>query len=489
MKDTPPTHNHPAKWFALAGVGLGTLMSTLDASIVNISLPTLEKFFSTNFATVQWVVLSYALILTSLTLGVARLGDMINKKRLYLFGMALFTFGSFLCAMSPSIYYLIAFRAVQGLGAALVQALGFAIITEVFPAQERGKALGLMGSIVSIGIASGPPLGGLIIGTVGWHWVFLVNIPIGIMALIFITRFVPELHATNRNQRFDLAGAVIMFAVLSVYALAMTLGQDQGFTNTLVLSLLAVAFAGLVFFVWVEKNQKYPMIDLSLFKNFLFNLNLMMGFLTSIVLAGLFILPYYLELVKHYPELVVGLLMMVDPLAMGIVAPLAGSLSDRFGSRAISILGLIVISIGSLSLGSLQIGTSQVGFVLHMIPIGLGLGLFMAPNNSAIMGSVPKERLGITSGLLTLTRMLGQTTGLPLMGALFSAGVSAAAGLSIGSDVTSAPPAALVAGIEKAFHTAAFFVFASVVIAVLAFVIDRRQKKQLNDAGSLAGED
>ena len=488
MKDSL-THDHSAKWFALAGVGLGTLMSTLDASIVNISLPTLEKYFSTNFAMVQWVVLSYALILTSLTLGVARLGDMMNKKRLYLVGMALFTFGSLLCAISPSIYYLIGFRALQGLGAALVQALGFAIITEVFPPQERGKALGLMGSIVSIGIASGPPLGGLIIGTVGWHWVFLVNIPIGILALIFISRFVPELHATNPDQRFDLAGALIMFAVLGVYAIAMTLGQDQGFSNPLVVTLLILALAGLAIFVWVEKRQKYPMIDLSLFRNFLFNLNLMMGFLTSIVLAGLFILPYYLELVKHYPELVVGLLMMVDPIAMGIVAPLAGSLSDRFGSRAISILGLIVISIGSLSLGYLQIETSQVGFVLHMIPIGLGLGLFMAPNNSAIMGSVPKERLGITSGLLTLTRMLGQTTGLPLMGALFSAGVAASAGLSLGSDVTSAPPLALVAGIERAFHTAAFFVFASVVIAVLAFVVDYRQKKQVLDTGSLAGKD
>jgi EmrB/QacA subfamily drug resistance transporter len=474
-----PVANARVRWFVLIGVGLGALMGTIDASIVNISLPTLEQYFATNFATVEWVILGYALIMTALTLGAARLGDLMDKKKLYLWGLALFTGGSILCAASPSIYLLIGARILQGFGAALTSALGFAIITQIFPAGERGKAFGFMGSIIAVGIASGPPLGGLIIGTLSWHWVFLVNVPIGLVSLAFVTRFVPSLPAPNSQQRFDLPGALIMFVALGAYALAMTLGQDRGFADPLVWIFLGVGLVGLAIFVLVERRIAHPMIDFRIFRSFLFVLNLLMGFLVSSVLAGLFILPYYLELVKHYPTFVVGVLMMIDPLGLAIVAPISGSLSDRFGSRITSILGLMVVALGCLTLGALQLDTTQVGFVLHMVPIGIGMGLFMSPNNSAIMGAVPKERLGITSGLLTLTRLLGQTTGLPLMGVLFSARVLAFAGLPAGTDVTQAPAAAVVAGTHGAFHAAAVGVSLAILIAIVAFVVDFRRKKSL----------
>ncbi|HEY3345647.1 MAG TPA: MFS transporter [Anaerolineaceae bacterium] len=474
-----PTANHTARWFVLVGVGLGGLMGTIDSSIVNISLPTLEKYFSANLATVEWVILGYALIMTALTLGAARLGDILDKKKLYLAGLALFTSGSLLCAASPSIYWLIGARIVQGLGAALTSSLGFAIITQVFPPQARGKAFGIMGSIMAVGIASGPPLGGLIIGALSWHWVFLVNVPIGLISLAFVTRFVPKLPAPNAQQRFDLPGALIMFFTLGAYALAMTLGQDRGFSDPYVLALLGVGLAGVIVFIVVERRLADPMIDFHIFRSFLFDLNLIMGFLVSSVLAGLFILPYYLEQVKNFSPLWVGLLMMIDPLGLAIVAPISGSLSDRFGSRITSIIGLMVVCFGCLTLGALGMDTTPVGFVLHMIPIGIGMGLFMSPNNSAIMGAVPKERLGITSGLLTLTRLLGQTTGLPIMGVLFSTTVLAAAGLPAGTDVTRAPALALVAGTQGAFHGAALGVSLAIAIAIVAFVVDFRRKRSL----------
>jgi MFS family permease len=263
---------------------------------------------------------------------------------------------------------------------------------------------------------------------------------------------------------------------LGAYALAMTLGQDHGFTNLTVLILLGFGLVGLVIFVLVERRMTHPMIDFSLFRNFLFDLNLLMGLLVSSVLAGLFILPYYLELVKNYSTLTVGILMMIDPLGLAIVAPLSGVLSDRFGSRISSIVGLSVVAFGCMTLGALQLGTDQVGFVLHMVPIGIGMGLFMSPNNSAIMGAVPKERLGITSGLLTLTRLIGQTTGLPLMGVLFSAQVMSSAGLPGSSDITIAPASAVVAGTQGAFHAAALGVTVAIVIAILAFVVDLRRR-------------
>ncbi|MCZ7543641.1 MAG: MFS transporter [Anaerolineae bacterium] len=282
----------PRKWGAMLGIGLGVLMSTLDASIVNISLPTLVEELHTTFATVQWVILSYTLVIAAMMLGVARLGDMFGKKRIYMTGLALFTFGSLLCGLSPTVGALIAFRAVQGFGAVMMVALGTAIITEVFPASERGRALGIIGSIVSIGIASGPTIGGIMISLAGWHSVFLVNVPLGIVAYLVVSRVVPPSARGEPGQRFDFMGAAVLLAALSAYTLGMTFGQDQGFGDGLPLTLLIGAAVGLVVFVFVETHVAHPMVDLGMFRNVLFGVNLLMAFLMFIVLAGQFIFPF-----------------------------------------------------------------------------------------------------------------------------------------------------------------------------------------------------
>ncbi len=465
------------KWLAMLGIGMGVLMATLDASIVNISLPTLMNDLHTNFATISWVILSYVLVLTSLMLGVARLGDMFDKKKLYLLGLGLFTVSSLLCGLSPSVGWLIGFRALQGIGAAMTQALGTAIITEIFPASERGRALGLIGSTVSIGIAIGPPTGGLLIGLVGWRSIFLVNVPVGILAVLAVSRFVPA-STTRPGQRFDAAGAGILFLTLACYALGMTLGQQLGFGQPIPLTLLIGAAVGLGIFLWVESRIQQPMIELRLFRNILFSLNLLMGFLVFIVMAGMFIMPFFLELVKGYPTETVGLLMMANPIAMGLIAPLAGSLSDRFGSRGISLIGLVMIILGCLTVSTLHTGVTALGFVARLIPFGIGQGMFQSPNNNAIMSNAPRDRLGVASGLLALSRTLGQTTGLPLMGALFTALVLAFSGLPAGADVTSAAPAALVTGINGAYRIAALFIFGALVLATAALWIDSRRARQ-----------
>ncbi len=491
MADLPIQQNQTSKfkWLAMLGIGMGVLMATLDSSIVNISLPTLMEVFGAKFSTVQWVILAYSLIITSLMLGAARLGDMVDKKKLYLGGLATFTLGSLLCALAPNINWLIGFRAIQGLGATFTQALGVAIITEVFPAKERGKALGIIGSVVSTGIALGPPLGGLIIGSIGWHWIFLVNIPIGIIALWIVQRFVPHSFSTRPNQKFDLAGALILFATLICYAGGMTAGQNIGFSASLTQILLGSALAGLLIFLWVENRIDQPMIDFSLFRNVLFGINLLMAFLVFIVMGGFFILPFYLELVQGYPAQMVGFLLMANPIAMGLVAPLAGSLSDRFGSRGISLIGLISIVIGALALSTLRAGLSPLGFIIRFLPIGLGLGMFQSPNNSAIMGSAPRERLGIASGLMTLSRTLGQTSGIPLTGALFTAQVLAFAGLPAGTDMAQAGSTALVTGIQGTFQIAAGFILASTALAITALWIDTRRKKNSPQQESVQAND
>ncbi|HMN59615.1 MAG TPA: DHA2 family efflux MFS transporter permease subunit, partial [Anaerolinea sp.] len=332
----PATNNI---WVSMSGIGMGVFMATLDSSIVNISLPTLVDVFHTSLATIEWVVLGYVLVLTSLMLGAARLGDMFDKKKLYMGGLVLFTLGSLLCGLAPSVGWLIGFRALQGLGATFMQALGSAMITEIFSPSERGRALGTIGSIVSVGIAIGPPLGGLLIGLIGWESIFWVNVPVGILTWFILARFVPSSPAGRPGQRFDAAGALILFATLGAYALGMTLGQSDGFSAPAVLALLVSAGVGLVIFILVEIRARQPMVDLSLFRNVLMSTNLLMAFLVFIVLSGGFILPFFLQNVMGYSTEMVGLLMMANPIAMGLVSPLAGAVSGKFGPAVVSLGG------------------------------------------------------------------------------------------------------------------------------------------------------
>jgi len=463
------------KWLSLAAVGLGVLMATIDISIVNVSLPTLVQALRTDFPTIQWVILSYVLVITSTMLSMARLGDMVGKKRIYQLGLTVFTLGSFLCGLSPSVGWLIGFRALQGCGAVMVQSLGIALVTEAFPAQERGRALGVMGGIVSVGLALGPPIGGLIIGLASWHWIFLINIPIGILAIGATGLFIPSLETKRGDQRFDLPGGLVLLATIIAYALGMTIGQHLGFRNTQVLLLLSGAVLGLGLFILVEKNSSQPMLSPALFKNVLFSINLIMGWLVFIVLGGTFTLPFYLELVKGFPTVKVGLLMMVVPLSMGLISLAAGALSDRFGPRGISLLGLLLLVAGCLSIAGLKVETTAVGYILHLLPLGLGLGLFLAPNNSAVMGGAPKEHLGVASGLLALSRTLGHTTGIPLAGVLFTTGMMASGRVPSAADLSQAPPQDLVNGLAATFHTTALMITIATALAALAFWLDRRR--------------
>jgi EmrB/QacA subfamily drug resistance transporter len=466
---------YPHKWSAMAGIGTGVLMATLDVSIVNISLPTMVEALHTNFATIQWVILSYLLVLTSMMLSLARLGDMFSKKKLYTAGLGLFTVGSLLCGLAPAVGWLIAFRALQGTGAVMTQALGSAIITEVFPDSERGRALGVIGGIVSAGLAFGPPIGGILIGLAGWRSIFLVNVPIGVIALFIVTRHVPLLPPVRHGQRFDLLGAGILLVTLVCYALAMTLGEQLGFNGAEVRVLLLVTVAGVSGFIMIERRVKQPMIEPVLFRNILFTLNLLMGFLVFISIAGVIIFPFFLELVKGYDTEQMGLLMMTVPISMGLFAPIAGAMSDRFGPRGISLIGLMVVVGGCLAISTLDKEVSALGYILRMVPLGMGLGIFQSPNNSAIMGAVPRERLGVASGLLALSRTLGQSTGVPLMGALFVTLVLRYGHMTPGGSLNDAPAEALVAGVAGTYRIAALLILGSTILAGVALWIEKRR--------------
>lgn len=425
---------------------MGTFLGTIDGSIVNIALPVLEQEFGTQFAVVQWVVLSYMLTVATLMLVVGRLADIFGKKGLYLTGFAIFTFGSGLCGLANSAGLLIAFRVIQAVGAAMITALGTAILTEAFPPQERGKALGISGTMVSIGLISGPTVGGLILGAFSWHWIFFVNLPVGLIGILLVIRFVPK-SAAEKRERFDIPGAVSLFVTLLAFLLALTLGQERGFTSPPVLGLLGLSLAALLVFYWVETHTDQPIIDLSLFRNRLFSVNLITGFITFICISGtILLMPFFLQNVLHFTPRDSGFLLSVFPLSMGIIAPLAGSLSDRFGSRRLTAAGLAALLLGYLAVSTLNESTGASGYVVRFLLVGLGMGFFQSPNNSAIMGAAPKGRLGVASGLLALTRTVGQTTGIALIGSLWAGRVIAVMG---GGEATSAPAAIQAAALRE----------------------------------------
>ncbi|MDH3306581.1 MAG: DHA2 family efflux MFS transporter permease subunit [Acidimicrobiia bacterium] len=462
---TEPT-DYSRKWFIMLAVGMGIFLSTVDGSIMNVALPTLQSEFGTSFSAVQWAVLAYSLTLGTFTLMVGRIGDIYGKKRLYTAGFLVFTAASAMAGLSPSIGALIGFRVLQALGASMVLSLGIAILTEGFPPSERGRALGLSGTIVSVGIAIGPGMGGLILDRLSWRWIFLVNIPIGLVGAFTASRFVPA-TAPKQAERFDYAGAAVLGVGLTSLMLSVTLIQDFGFTSALVMSLGLVAALSLVVFVRIERSVESPMIDLTMFRNPLFTVNLVTGFLTFVSLTGIFvIMPFFLEVSLGYPTLKVGLLLGASPILLGIVAPISGWLSDKIGSRPITIGGLLVLAGGYLLMRGLDTDSSEWFFLAALAPIGVGMGMFQSPNNSIVMGSVRPERLGIASGLLNLTRILGQITGIGVIATIWSIRAAKAGGQNSAEGI--------VAGLGDVLWLPLGMMLFALALAIWGYVAERR---------------
>lgn len=463
ISDGPvPEVDFSKKWYAMAAVGVGVLLATIDGSIVNVALPTIRTQLDTTLPVVQWVSVAYLLTLASLTLSVGRWGDIVGKKRIYMSGFVLFTLASVLCGLAPSIEFLIGFRVLQALGAVMVLALGASILTEAFPPHERGKALGLIGTFVSVGIVSGPVMGGLLIEAFDWRAIFFVNLPVGLVGTIIAFRYVPATPPAG-GQTFDIKGSVTLSTALLCIALAVTAGQELGYGSGIILGLLFAGLGLAVVFVMIERRTPSPMVDLRLFRNPTLSVSIASGYLVYGSLSAVFfLLPFYLEGVLGYDTRQTGLALGIAPLILGAVAPISGTLSDRLGIRRITLVGLVILSISYAALYTLSTETTFLRYALIAIPIGLGIGVFQSPNNSAIMGSVPREYSGVAGGLLTLTRLLGQITGIAVLGSVWAARVAARGGEAVVGDAASAPPAIQVAGL----HDTALVMVALSAIAI-----------------------
>jgi EmrB/QacA subfamily drug resistance transporter len=397
---------------------LGTFMAPLDGSIVTTVLPDITKFFHTEISIAQWVPAIYLLTISCLILLYGRLGDMIGYKKVFLYGLAAFTVTSILCGLSQSIWMLIAFRALQGLAAGMMMAVGFAIITAAFPPTERGKAMGIYAISIAAGLGLGPTLGGLIAEYLNWRYIFFVNVPIGIAAVLWGYRIIPR-GSTNPGQRLDLAGALTAFVFLITLLLYANRGEDWGWLSPESIGLLVVAVLSGITFIWMERRSAQPMLNLALFSNRRFsfaNLSALLSFMALFSLV--FLTPFYLTFVLHYSILKVGLIMAAGPIATLFVAPLSGAFSDRIGTRGLAFCGMSIAALGLFFLSGLKESADALDVIWRLIIAGLGMGMFQSPNNSAVMGSVPVFHLGIASGILAAMRNVGMVLGLAVAGAV-----------------------------------------------------------------------
>jgi MFS family permease len=330
--------------------------------------------------------------------------------------------------------------------------------------------MGMIGSAVLLGVAMGPSIGGFIIELAGWRWMFLVNIPVGVAAMAVVYRFVPAILGQPPRHPFDWPGTLIGGLMLSALTLGLIWGQRDGFGNALVVLLLIVALGGLIAFIRVELRSPGPLLDLSAFNNRSFANGLFMAALMFMVLGGTgFLMPFFLEVVAEYPTARVGMLLAISPVAGGIVAPIGGALADRIGSRFVTMAGLSLIALGCGSFVTVDQHVSVLGYALRVVPIGFGMGLFNAANNSSVLNAVPRQQLGLASALLSLMRTLGQTTGVPVFAAIFSL---AALGHTVAGNpraLLNLPPEALLRGMHFALGAAAGLVMCGIASAAFEY--------------------
>ena len=455
------------KWLILTSVSLGSLMATLDGSIVNIALPAMQSDFRIDLTTVEWVVVAYLLVVGSLLLPFGRLGEVLTFKRVYLVGFAIFTVASVCCGASPSVAALVAFRLIQGVGAAMIMAMGPAIVARTFPASERGRALGLNGVSVSIGLSLGPALGGILTQAATWRAIFLINVPIGLFAILWAYRVLPD-EAPGKGQSFDVRGAAFSGGAVLALLLALSEGQQWGWTSPAIGALI-VAFVILgAEFVAVERAAIQPMIDLALFRIRPFTAGL-----ASVVVAfaGLFtatfLLPFLLQQGRGFSPIEAGLLLTPVPITMALVAPFSGAASDRFGPRVLASAGMAIMVLGLLSLTQLPLDFALPDLIWRLVLLGVGQGLFMSPNSSAVLGAVPRPRVGTASGTLAQMRVNGQALGIALSGAIVATRLPVHLADLGGVPTVALRNEALVGAIHDAFAVAALICCVGIVASLV----------------------
>jgi len=408
-------------------VCLGLFMVALNQRAILVSLPTLTQVFQTHLTTIQWAILAYDLTIIGLVLTLGRLGDLFGRKKTYVGGFFLFILGSALCGLSQSSTQLIAFRVLQGIGGAMITANGRAIVSVIFPTTERGKALGLTSTAFHVGYLMGPTLGGLLIDTIGWRWIFYLNIPVGLAGGYLAWKVLEERLEQRGPIKIDYLGACLFLLTNMSFLYGMNQLSQLGLHHPMVQSLALFSVITLCLFIWTEVRAETPILRLSLFRNRLFSFsNLSLFFVTLTQSAILFLIPFYLQNIMGFTPTQMGWIIITNSVVIIMVAPIAGWLSDRFGSRLLCTVGTCFLMAGQFFISFLDLDSTVFQIIFPLALVGLGWAIFNSPNQSAILGSVPQGRVGAASGMTITTARIGGAAGITLSTAIFTYGLTAA---------------------------------------------------------------
>ena len=415
----------------LLSVCIGQIIVGLDQRAITVALPTLTTTFHAAFTTIQWTILVYDLVLIGLIITMGRLGDLFGRRRFYSLGFVIFVIASALCGLSQTASQLIFFRAVQALGGSMIAANGRAIVSVNLPPEERGRALGLTSTAFHIGFLLGPSLGGFLIDTVGWRWIFYINLPFSLYGAYLAWKVIPETR-TKETTAIDIPGALLLLLTNGLFIYAIDQLPRVGWNHPTFLLTFSLSIIALLFLLRVEAKAKTPILILSMFRSRLFSAGIVSLFLIAGTLSAInFLLPFFLQNLLGYSPSQVGWIIVADSVIIMIMAPIAGSLSDRFGSRLLCTIGCALVTVAQFFLATLELNASLPRIVFPLVVWGVGWALFNAPNQSSILGAVSPEKIGASAGMIATTARTGGAMGVALSATLFGYLLSAA-GLSGG---------------------------------------------------------
>ncbi len=459
-------------------IGLGSFMAGLDATIVNIALPTIAKSFAISTVTVSWVLNAYLIIMVSLLLAASRIGDMKGYRNIFLGGFALFTLGSMICGIAPTISVLITARMLQAVGGAIISALGAVMVTSYLSPAVRGQALGIVAMFLMLGVALGPVVGGFLTSAFSWRYIFYVNLPVGIVSVLLGIHILPRLDPVAPRAKLDVPGVLLLFLALGSLVIGLT--SVQGDNTTKGVAALAVSLVFWILFFVQEHRAAEPLINISLFKNRAYSLQNINILLIQMAMAGVMVvMPFYLELVRHIPTDNAGAVLLALPVGMIMTAPIAGKFSDVIGTKKPIITGFAICAFALFLLSTISAETSIGRTAIYLFLLGAGTGIAYSPLNSAVMGEAPAGDRGSTSGLMRVMTNLGSTLGVAVVMLV----ATVAAGPKIAEVTANRIPATELAG---AFDAAFFFCMLLEIAGIVLMLAVREKEPSGESSGEVA---
>jgi EmrB/QacA subfamily drug resistance transporter len=449
------------KWWTLVGVSFGLFMIMLDNTVVNVALPSIQRDLKVSVASLEWVVNAYFLTFAVLMLTGGKLADMIGRRRIFTLGLVVFTLSSLACGLAVNGEMLIAARAVQGVGAAMMNPATLSIITATFPPRQRGMAMGIWVGVSAVALALGPITGGLLAEHAHWSWIFFINVPIGIIAIVVARAVIRESKDTSPDQRLDLPGLVTSGIGLFALTYALIEANTKGWTSAEILALFGVAVVGFTAFILLERRQRSPMLDLTLFRNRTFaGANATMALVALSMFGVFFYVSLFVQNVLGFSPVQAGAAFLPMTLCIIFIAPVAGKLSDVVGARWLMSGGMLLVSVSLLLFSLLDESSSFWNLLPALLVGGTGMASAMTPTTAAAMSSVPVDKAGVGSGVLNSMRQVGGALGVAIMGAILGSYVSVAPGSPdfVGEFVN---------GFQSALHVAAGIAFAAAIVALV----------------------